>query len=51
MEFADHLWLPFVDQPQSDIVIFSIITFHTYNILVTKCRHGIGPNNIITLNE
>ena len=27
LEFADHLWLPFLDQPQSDIVFFAIITF------------------------
>ena len=23
LEFADHLWLPVLDQPQSDIVVFS----------------------------
>ena len=22
LEFADHLWLPFIDQPQSEIVVF-----------------------------
>ena len=22
LEFADHLWLPFIDQPQYDIVLF-----------------------------
>ena len=32
--FADHLWLPFLDQPQSDIVVFSIINFQIYKILV-----------------
>ena len=26
-EFADHLWLPFLDQQQSDIVVFAIIIF------------------------
>ena len=36
LEFADHLWLPFLDQPQSDIVVFAIINFQIYNILVTK---------------
>ena len=34
LEFADHLWLPFLDQPQSDIVFFEIITFQIYHILV-----------------
>ena len=24
--FSDHLWLPFLDQPQSKIVVFAIIT-------------------------
>ena len=22
LEFVDHLWLPFLDQPQSDVVVF-----------------------------
>ena len=34
LEFADHLWLPFLDQPQLDIVFFATITFQVYNILV-----------------
>ena len=28
LEFADHLWLPLLDQPQSYFVVFAIITFH-----------------------
>ena len=36
LEFAYHLWLPFLDQPQSDIIIFRIITLHIYIIIVTK---------------
>ena len=51
LEFADHLWLPFLDQPQSDIVVFAVITFQIYNILVSKWKHGIGPIDIITFNE
>ena len=35
LEFADHLWLLFLYKPQSDIVVFIIITFHIYIILVT----------------
>ena len=31
LEFADNLWLPFVDQLQSDVVVFETITFQ--NIL------------------
>ena len=49
--FVDHLWLPFLDQPQSDIVVFAMISFHIYNIIVSKWRHEIGPINIITFNE
>ena len=49
--FADHLQLPFIDQPQSDIVVFEIIIYHIYNILVQKREHGIGPKVILPLNE
>ena len=34
LKFLDHLWLPFIEQPQSDIVFFAIITFRVYKILV-----------------
>ena len=40
----------FLDQPQSDILFFATITFKIYNILVTKWKHGICPNDIITFN-
>ena len=36
LEFLDHLWPPFLDQHQSYILLFEIITFHVYNILVKK---------------
>ena len=51
MEFADNLWLAFLDQPQYEIVVFAIINFHIYNILITKRKHGIGNNYKITFNE
>ena len=51
LEFTDHLWLLFVDQPQSGIIVLAIIIFHIYNILVKKWKHGIGANYIITFNE
>ena len=51
LEFVDHLWLSFLDQPQSDIVVFTIITFQIYNILVLKWKHLIYPIDIITFNE
>ena len=50
-EFSNHLWLPFCDQPQSDIVVFARITLYMYKILVTKWKHGIRTNYIITFNE
>ena len=51
LEFADHLWIPFLDQPQSDVVDFAILYFHIHIMLVTEWKHGIGPNYIITFNE
>ena len=33
--FADNLWLPFFDQIQSDIIVFSMINFQIYQILVS----------------
>ena len=50
LKFADNLWLPFLDQPHSDAIVFEIIIFQIIKNLVTKQKHGIGPNNIITLN-
>ena len=35
-EFADYLWILFIDQPRSDIVFFAIMTFLIYYILVKK---------------
>ena len=32
MDFADRLWLPFIDQSQSDVVVFVIIYFCIYKI-------------------
>ena len=51
LEFVNYLLLPFLDQPQSDSVVFEMINFQIYNIMVTKWKHGIGPNDIITSNE
>ena len=51
LEFADHLWLTFLDQLHSDILVFAIIKFQIYNITVTKWKYGIDPNSIITFNE
>ena len=51
LELADHLWIKFINQPQSDIVFFAIIKFQIYNILVTKWKHGIGHNDIITFSK
>ena len=51
LEFSYYVWLPFLYQPQSDIVLFAMINFHIYNIIVTKCKHVIGPNIITSFNE
>ena len=51
MEFSGHLWLPLLYQPQSEIVVFEGFTFQIYKILVTKWKHWIGPNYILSSNE
>ena len=51
MELSDHLWLPFLDEPQSNIVVFGIINFQIYHILISKLKHGIGLIDIIKFNE
>ena len=51
LEFAYCLWLPFLHQFQSEILVFAMITFHMDNTLVQKWKHGIGPNYIISFNE
>ena len=35
LEFADHLWLPFLDQKQLDVLVFVIISLHIYKNFVT----------------
>ena len=51
LEFSDHLWLPFLHQPQSDVVIFLVITSYIYKNVIIEWKHGIGTNDIITFNE
>ena len=51
LEFVDHLWVPFLDQSQSDIVVFAVITFQIYHILLSKWKHGIVPIDIIKFNN
>ena len=51
LEFSNHLWLPFLDQPQSYVAVFERIAFNIYNILVTKWKHEIYPKDIITFDE
>ena len=51
MESVDHLWLPFLDQPQYDIVVFEVLNFRIYYIIVSKWKHVIGRIYIITSND
>ena len=51
MEFTCHLSLTLLDQPQSDILVFAIINFQIYNVFLTKWKHVIGTNDIITFNK
>ena len=51
LEFADNLWPQFLDQRQSDIVVFAITAVQIYKIMVKKWKHVIGPYDIIDFNE
>ena len=51
MEFTDHLLLPFLDQNQSDVVVFAIISFQIYKILLTEWKHRLASNDIIIFNK
>ena len=44
MEFSDNLWLQFIDKPQPNVVIFSIIYSDLYKNIVTKWDHGISTH-------
>ena len=48
--FGDIFCLRFIDQPQSDVVVFAITYFHTYITLVTEWKYVIGRNDIIIFN-
>ena len=50
LELTDHLWITYRDEPQSDIVVFTIINFQIYNILVQNWKHGIVPKAILPFN-
>ena len=41
----------FLEQQQSNIVVFPIFPFQIYNIIVSKRKHVIGDIDIITSNE
>ena len=49
-DFADNLWLPFLDQTQSDTVVFEIFNFQIYITIFARLKHGIDPNFIILFN-
>ena len=49
IEFSNHLWLQFLDQTQSYVVVFTVIYSDIYKILVTEWKYGISTNDIITL--
>ena len=51
MKFTDHLWLVFIDQPQSYVVACEIIYFDIYKYIVTEWKNGIFINEIVKFNE
>ena len=51
MDFTGHFWSPFLDQPQSYVVVFEMISFEIYKTLVTEYKHVMYINYLITFNE
>ena len=51
LELPYHLWLPFLYQPQSDVVAFFIISVYIYKYLVTVFKHVIFIHDKVTSNE
>ena len=51
LEIADKLWLTFINQPQSYVVVFVMIYFQMFKTLVTEFKHAIGPDDIIKFNS
>ena len=51
LEFTDNFLLPFLDQSQSDVVVFAIIYFHIYIHILIERKHGISTNDIILFIE
>ena len=47
----DHLWLPFIDKPQSYVVVFAMIYSEVYKYLIPKCEHRISIHEIVTSDE
>ena len=50
VEFYDHLWLPFINQPQTEKVIITLISFDIYTFMVIKWNNGISENDKIRFN-
>ena len=48
---SGSLLVAFYHQPQSDAVVFAIITFDLYKKIVTKREHVISTNDEFTFNE
>ena len=51
MDFTGRFWSPFLDQPQSYVVVFEMISFEIYKTLVTEYKHLMYINYLITFNE
>ena len=49
LEVVDNLWIPFIVQPQSDVVAFAMTNFRY--IQLKKRKNWIGPNDMIKLNN
>ena len=51
VKLPDHLCMSFLDQTQSDFVVFSNISSDIYEYLVTKWKHIISIHEIVAFNK
>ena len=49
--FSNNIWFLFIDQAQSDVVVFTMISFYIYKYIVTYWKHRIYINYIVKFNE
>ena len=49
--FPNHMWLKIITLPQSDEVVFAMVSFDVYKYIVRTCKNKIIINDILKFNE